>query len=161
MKTLVVYYSLEGNTRHMAETIAAALGADLQELRPVRDIPAHGLRKFFWGGKQMLTGEEPELQPLERRPADYDRVVLGTPVWAGSFAPALRSFFKACAFAGKQAAVFCCHGGGKGRVFTRLREQLAGNTVCGQIDFVEPLARGVEDADRRAREWAAGLWPAG
>jgi len=38
MKTLVVYYSLEGNTKFIAETISKTVGADLLELKPIKDI---------------------------------------------------------------------------------------------------------------------------
>ena len=34
MKTLIVYYSLEGNTQYAAERIAAAIGAETLRLAP-------------------------------------------------------------------------------------------------------------------------------
>ena len=34
MKNLVVYYSLEGNTKLIAEFIAKEIGADIIELKP-------------------------------------------------------------------------------------------------------------------------------
>ncbi|MBI6872212.1 flavodoxin family protein [Clostridium aciditolerans] len=34
MKKLVVFYSFEGNTRYIAQSIAKAINADLLELKP-------------------------------------------------------------------------------------------------------------------------------
>ena len=40
MKSLVVYYSYSGNTRLIAETVAHALDADIEELQPVKPLHA-------------------------------------------------------------------------------------------------------------------------
>lgn len=38
MKSIVIYYSYGGNTRHVAEKVAAAIGADLAEIETVNHI---------------------------------------------------------------------------------------------------------------------------
>jgi len=45
-KILVVYYSFEGSTRLMAETIAHELKADVLELKPVKDLQSKGFMKY-------------------------------------------------------------------------------------------------------------------
>ncbi len=157
MKTLVVYYSLTGNTKRMAEIVAEELDARVQPLVPLNDIPRRGLRKYWHAARQTFGKACPELQPLEHDPQTFDRLVIGTPVWAGSYAPALRSFLSACRIEKKEVAFFCCHGGGKGPVFKRLREAFADCTVTGECDFLEPLRKAPEDAERKAREWAGSL----
>lgn len=62
MKSIVVFYSLEGNTRMIAQAIAKETGADLLELRPKQEIPKKGFRKFFWGGKSVVFREQPDLE---------------------------------------------------------------------------------------------------
>ena len=47
MNTIVVYYSMEGNTDLAAGRIAAALGADLLRLYPCKAYPDRGFRKVF------------------------------------------------------------------------------------------------------------------
>ena len=61
MKTMIVYYSLEGNTEFAAEKIAAKLGADLLRIQPVKAYPSGGFRKFLWGGKSAVMAETPKL----------------------------------------------------------------------------------------------------
>ena len=57
MKTIIVYYSLEGNTDYAAGKIANAIGADTLRINPKKAYPTGGFSKFFWGGKSALMGE--------------------------------------------------------------------------------------------------------
>jgi len=40
MKTIIVYYSLEGNTDYAANKIASELGADILRIDPVKNYPS-------------------------------------------------------------------------------------------------------------------------
>ena len=59
MKTLVVYFSLEGNTAYVADTIRDKTGADLLRLVPKKAYHDKGFAKFFWGGKSAVMAEKP------------------------------------------------------------------------------------------------------
>lgn len=50
MKNLVVYYSLEGNTKLIAKFIAKEIGSDIIELKPKKEFPSSGFRKYVWAG---------------------------------------------------------------------------------------------------------------
>ena len=92
MKSLIVYYSLEGNTEYAARAIASILGADMLRIEPVKAYPTSGFRKFFWGGKSAVMAEQPQLQPYTFRPEIYDRIIFGFPIWAGKVTPPLHTF---------------------------------------------------------------------
>lgn len=158
MKTLIVYYSLDGNTRLIAETIRDAISGDAVPLKPVKGIRAKGLLKILWGVKQVLMKEMPELEPLEIRVEDYERIFIGTPVWAGTYAPPLNSFFAANKIEGKSVAFFCCHGGaGKVATFKNLKKALRNNTFIGELELKEPLRKNTDAAQEKARVWARGV----
>lgn len=117
MKSLVVYYSRTGCTRMAAGRIAKALNSDLVELKEQTE------RRGFWGfiksGRDALRKKPSELLPIERDPADYDLVIAGSPVWAGTLCPAVRTFLGRSAASIRSAAFFCTHGGGgPGRSYT-------------------------------------------
>jgi flavodoxin len=158
MQILVVYFSLNGNTRLMAEQIAAATGAERLELKPVNPVPDRGFRKYIQGGRQVLTGAEPELEPLGVDPAAYDVLFIGTPVWAGTLAPALRTFLRDVTLTGKTIALFCCHGGGgPARTFKRMRAALAGNRVVAETAFRDPRTHATANQTAEAERWARAV----
>ena len=125
MKTLIVYYSLEGNTKWAAEQLAARLDADTLRLVPKEAYPDKGFKKFLFGGKSAVMKETPELEPYTVDLAPYERVILATPVWAGTLAPPLRSFIRAESLGGKQIALVASSmGGSPGKTFVNLMAML-------------------------------------
>ena len=154
LKTLVIYYSFEGNTRFIAETITNSIHADILELKPKQEIKSKGFMKYVWGGRQVVRQKEPELLPFDIQPEDYDLIFIGTPVWAWTFTPSLRTLLTTVKLKNKKIALFCCHGGQVGKTFDKMKVFLIGNTILGETDFEEPLKNDKEYNSNRAREWA-------
>jgi flavodoxin len=153
MKILVVYYSFEGNTRFAAETITRICGADIMELKPVKEISTHGFMKFVWGGRQAVMKKKPPLLPSSITPDNYDLIIIGTPVWAFTVAPPLNSFFEEYPLKDKKIALFCCHEGNFGKTFIRMRSALEGNRIIGQLDIHAPLKKNKEAAVEKIVSW--------
>jgi flavodoxin len=156
-RKLVVYYSLDGNTRFVAKAIAESVGAEVLELRVDQEPPRKGFMKYFWGGRQVMMKQVPSLIPFPLHPEDYDFLFIGTPVWAFSYAPAMAAFFSRFRLKGKKIALFCCSGGMKGKTFERMKSKLAGNDLLGEKHFVEPLRREEEQVVSEARSWATEM----
>ena len=159
MKTLIVYYSLEGNTEYAAGEIASALGADTLRIEPIKAYPKSGFKKFFWGGKSAVMGETPALagQPFQLQ--DYDCVILGTPVWAGTFAPPLRTLIRANAgkWQDKQMAAFVCSGGGLGKALDKLKAELGISAFAAELSLIDPKARPSQENERKIAAFCAGI----
>ncbi len=51
MKNLIIYFSLEGNTKFIAESIAEEIECDIMELIPSKKYSTGKIGKYFWGGK--------------------------------------------------------------------------------------------------------------
>jgi flavodoxin len=153
MKTAVIYYSYEGNCALAAEIIKAELNADIFRIETVDSKKRKGFFLIAWGGGQVLMGKKPPLKPLSVGISAYDLVVIGTPVWAGSPAPAVVSFLSANNIAGKKIALFCCHGGGMGSALGKLKTLLNGNTIIGEIDFKRPARMDRAEVKRKISEW--------
>ena len=94
MKTAIVYYSMSGNTEYVANEIAKSRECDLIKLIPEKRYHDTGFKKFIWGGKSAVMGEAPKLQPYSFDADSYDAIIFGTPVWASSITPPLRTFIK-------------------------------------------------------------------
>ncbi len=119
MSTLVAYFSRSGHTRQVAQEVARQCTADLAEIREASSHP--GAWGYWRSGWQVLTHAEPPILPLGKDPSAYDTVIIGTPIWIGQPAPAVRSFVKQQASRFKRVAFFCTEGGsGDRRAFETL-----------------------------------------
>ncbi len=139
MKSLVIYYSYEGNTKFIAEKIVKIKDADLLELKVEDEMTSKGFMKYVWGGRKVIFKHKPKLLGIDKNPQDYDELFIGTPVWAGNFTPAFRTFFSEIKIQGKKINLFCCHDGGKGKVLENMQDELSGNEIISKMDFLHPL----------------------
>lgn len=107
---LVVYFSVSGNTRRVAETISEKTGADLMEIVPVEpyDEPYDELVKK--AKAEISRGYRPEIDDIDIRA--YDTVFIGSPNWWSTVAPPVSTFLEEHDFSGKTIAPFITHGGG-------------------------------------------------
>src|SRR5689334_1413901 len=91
-KTLIVYYSLTGNTARVAHDLAQRLGGELESIRD-REHGA-GILGFIKCSFDALRGTKVDIAPIFRNPRDYSLVIVGTPVWAGKMTPAMRTYLQ-------------------------------------------------------------------
>ena len=108
MKTLVVYYSRTGVTRKVAEAIQKELGCDLEEIIDRKD--RKGPLGFIVSCKDAALKKETDIQPPAKNPQDYDLVIIGTPVWAGTMSCAVRTYVGKNKEAFRRVALFCTAG---------------------------------------------------
>ncbi len=156
MKTLVVYYSFEGNCEFAAKIIARRLGADLLQLKAGNEPPS-GFGKHLIGGRAALRGEKAILYRINKNPESYDVVIIGGPVWAGTIAPALREFMISYPFEKKRTAIFASSASGNASsMLKRLKTMLAGNEVLSELSLKKPL-RHREQAEEQINEFCDGL----
>lgn len=148
-KTLIVYYSLEGNTEYAVKLAAELTGADVQKLIPDKEPPKKGFKKFMWGGKSVVFKEKPGLAPLEYNPDDYDDLIIAFPVWASSYPPAIASFIDKYPLKGRALRVIACSAGGSAdKAFAKLKAALPDCTVTGTLSLIDPLLN-KQDADSK------------
>jgi len=156
-KVLVVYYSLTGNTKMIAEAIAESIDSDILELKPVKELNADSGMKYFWGGFQATMKKKPKLEEFDINPLDYELIILGTPVWAWTISPPIRSFLSMFKLSGKKVALWTCSGGDGIKAMKQFKEILKDINIIGEIRFKEPRQYGPDEAKERARVWAKNL----
>jgi flavodoxin len=138
MKSIVIFYSMRGTTKKVAERIADVLRCDLEEIREP------GARKgpfgFLKSGREAIRKLLPPICEPEKNPEDYDLVVLGTPVWAGTMASPMRSFLEKYGRRIKRAAFFCTAGGSAGKTFREM-ETVSGHKGIAELALVAAGAK--------------------
>ncbi len=152
--TLIIYYSYEGNCRLISELLSPIFPADVVELKPKAEKRLTGLKKYFWLGKQAKMKETPELEPITIDFSHYETIIIGTPVWAWTMAPAIRTFLSSKPFVGKRIAFYCTHGGNPGKTIEHMEKMLEGNTFIGNCEFKEPKSDALEGVTEICKEWA-------
>jgi flavodoxin len=157
VKTLIVYYSYEGNCALAAETLKELLNASVLEIETADEKKHRGLAKYIWGGRQVFSHRKPELKPCAFDQDQWDLIILGAPVWAGSPAPAMASFLEKTKISGKRIALFVCHAGGMGKALEKFKALLPLNTVAGEIGIVNPLKQGKRELRVRLGAWVKEL----
>lgn len=119
MKTLIIYYSLSGTARAVAEALAKELSADIDEIRCARYRP--GLWVFIKGSYDSATGRLPAIERPMHAPAPYDLVVIGGPMWVSRPAPPVRAYLRQAAGDLSSAAFFLTYGGSSpGKAFREM-----------------------------------------
>jgi len=148
MKAIVVYYSLEGNSEFVAEIIAKQLGADTLRLKPVKDNPKGNFSKYFFGGMNVIFKKTPKLTPYQFNKDAYDTIIIGTPVWADGFAPAILTFLKENDLSGKIIALYACSASGMAKgCLDKLETELSNANISATLSLKNPkIAQTVEDA---------------
>ena len=91
--TLVVYFSFTGHTRKVAEDIADRLGADIAEIKVVEPYDGTYDEVVDQARGEVESKKRPPIKALECHFEDYKTIIVGSPVWWHSFAPAVGTFF--------------------------------------------------------------------
>ncbi len=165
MSTIIVYYSLDGNTAKAAEALANMIGAELCEIQPVKPIKSAGRQTFstiMTGGGQVTFGICPKLKAFSADPGRYDRIILGTPVWAGKCAAPVYGFIKKyCkthALADKIQAAFTLSGSGDNSGCVRQLQKLLPN-IGPTVSLADKSNSLSADNEKKLREFAEQLKP--
>jgi len=92
-RTLVVYYSQGSATRRVAEDLALILKADLERIAEKRQRST-GFFGFMNAGYQATFGIPSAIEKPVRDPADYQLVLVLSPVWSWSLSPPVRAYLR-------------------------------------------------------------------
>lgn len=135
-KTLIVCYSWSnGNTRRIAELLQAATGADLAYIDTVTPYRGTHQQVVDQGLRETEAGYMPPIKPLEQDPAGYDTVILGTPTWWYTMAPAMLTFLTENDFHGKTVIPFMTHGGWPGHVLKDMKKACKGAKFSCEMEI--------------------------
>ena len=124
-KELVIYFSVYGTAKIVAEEIAKQTGAELREIVPAE--PYDGDRNHY---SALLRRAQKE-HDTDARPAirdalpvtDYDRIYIGYPMWCYTFPMIIFTLFDQYDFSRKTIIPFNTHMGSRdGGTYATIRE---------------------------------------
>ena len=120
-KKIVIYYSLGGNTKKIADLIAKEANADIFRIDTVKSYVGSYDDIVDKGKYETDNLSCPDINPIEINLDDYDTIILGSPVWWYTYAPAMRSFLKSADLSSKLVYPFFTNGGWIGHAFEDIK----------------------------------------
>ena len=128
-KCLVVYFSVSGFTKKLAKELSRTLSSDIEEIKTL-DIYS-GFFGYQRALLQAVFNRQPQIKKLKHNPADYDLVIVGSPVWGGSISGPVRTFLNEHKDNFKEIAFFLTQGGQYGR--SQVIKQM--ENICGKPEM--------------------------
>lgn len=155
MKALIAYFSAEsGRTANVAKSLAAAIVADLFEIKPEKPYTSSDLNymnPLARCNREHITKKQVPVSGKVENFAEYDTVLIGFPIWYGCAPNVVNTFCKEYDFTGKKVAAFATSGGsGIGKTAEKLKPYVSG------ADVIDAKLMNAVDKDTLKR-WVDGL----
>ena len=153
-KSLVVYFSETGNTKGVAEKIAAVIDADTYEILAAQPYSDDDLD--YNNEDSRATKEQndktvrPEIGSEKLDLSAYDTIYLGYPIWWGQAPRIMDTFVESYDFTGKTVIPFCTSGSSD---IGTTGDDLGANAGSGNWLKGKRFAGGTSQAD--VEEWLA------
>ena len=99
-KTLVVYYSFTGNCKSIVTSLTANIEADVLEILPAQEGLDYAANNYAIGSglisaireKPNEAASYPAIKPVNRNAADYETIIIVTPLWWSNMAAIMQSY---------------------------------------------------------------------
>jgi len=154
MKTLIVYYSFTGLNRKFAQALSKELGFDLEELKEENKRSMEGPGAFFCVLDTFLNNSN--LMPTKSDPSQYELVILGSPVWAGTLPPAMCKYIGKNKGKFKKTAFFSVNGMSAEKAFAKM-EALCGAKPVKTFEIQRKNVSDESEYEKKAKEFAKVL----
>lgn len=130
-KTLIVYYSWSnGNTERIAKMIQNKLSCDILKIETKEPYKGSYDEIVEQAKLEVEEGFEPEIKPYDFKIEDYDTIILGTPTWWYTMAPAMKYFIHHSNFKDKTVIPFMTNAGWRGHVIKDMKKLCVGANYC-------------------------------
>ena len=165
-KTLVVYYSFTGNCRSIVNSLTANIDADVMEILPAEEGLDYAANNYAIGSSLIAAIREkpnaaasyPTIKPVTRNAADYENIIIVTPLWWSNMAAIMQSYlFKEGAkMKGKNVGlIVSSHSSGIASVVADAKRLLLGVTWLGDALWINNNNRA--QSESLLKEWLIGL----
>ena len=99
-KTLIVYYSFTNNVHTIVSDLQTQIEADVVRVEPAEEGLDYAANNYAIGNAliQAIRNQPndaasyPAIKPVELNIADYDRIIIGAPLWWSNMAAPLQTF---------------------------------------------------------------------
>jgi flavodoxin len=123
LKTLTVYFTRSGNTEMVVKKIHESIGGEVELIS--EQVSRKGIVGWLKTGSGNAKREVAEIGETQYDPADYDLVILASPIWAGTVSSPMRGYIAENREKLGRTAVFLTNDSGAvDNAFVEIRELL-------------------------------------
>lgn len=148
VKTLIVYYSLSGNTQAGCRVLQKELNADLLEIRDLKN--RSGKWGFFRAAFGSLFGMLTRIDPEQPDMSSYDHIIIGSPIWTGKLSMAIRTFIDQNRFDSKKVVIYTTTNAAEKEKYKQKNRDLVREKGGEVVGYVQVLARKEVDGKKVA-----------
>lgn len=127
MKTIVIYYGYGNHTKMIVDRIKKQLKCDVLRVEPVVPYSNDYQKLVKETEDNEQTKKIPEIKEIGINLDDYQKVILGTPVWWYTITPPIRTFLTKYTLSKKTIYPFATNAGWLGRTFEEIQSLCKGN----------------------------------
>ena len=157
-RVLVVYYSLSGHTRDIAENIHTKINSDIYEIKTDPEIKA-GPSLYLKTKSDLKMGVYPELQGSMPDMGGYDFIFVGSPVWWYTVSTPVLAFLSKTDFKNKKVVPFSTQGSNSGTFFDDFVKMAKNANVTGYMSFNNMGKEYDRVVDNKISVWLNSLVP--
>ena len=155
-RTLIVYYSLSGHTKDIAERIQKMTGGELFAIKTVEKI--NRVPWFYLTlRKQLKDKVYPELSTEVPDFSQYDTIFVGGPVWWYTVSTPMRTFLQEADFMGKKVVPFTTQGSNVGTYFEDFAQMAKNAKLLQSASFNNMPEKYDHAVDNKIATWINAL----
>ena len=149
-KTIIVYYSWNGNTEIVANKIKKITGADIYKITTKIPYPNEYDDIVAQVKDDIDNDKLPELNGSVDL-SKYDNIIIGYPIWIGDMALPMKSFLSKNDLKGKNIAPFILNGGSRVyKSISYIKETCQESKV---LNYISIKRKDVSDLDGKINNW--------
>lgn len=135
-KKIVVFYSYTGHTKYIAEMIKEKLNCDILEIKPVKPYSKdYDLVVEEYQNNESVK-ETPKIEEADIDLSQYNKIIVGSPVWWYTITPPIRTFLKEYDLSGKTIIPFATNAGWLGKTFKEIKSLCPNSNVVKEMNIV-------------------------
>ena len=144
MKKLVIYYSLTGNSKMLAELFKEK-GYEVREVVRKKKLPKSFFFSVFTGGFLAGINHKDKLKDYNPDIKEYDEVVIISPIWNGRFSSPINTVLASTDFSNKKLSFLFASGSGEGeKALKRIKKEYPD----AQVLFLKEPKKHQEELDK-------------
>ena len=154
-KALIVYYSLQGSTRKIAEAIHNNTKGQLFEISPEKEYSVASA--YTKGIIQATRKTKPPIKNTLMNLNEYETIFIGTPVWAFTMAPPILTFLNQYNLENKKIIPFCTHRGNAGKTIADIAVNCPNSEIMEGKDFYKVSNKDHDYINNEVQKWIQSM----